>query len=348
MTQQTSLPINSWIKKGLSLVLIFTLMSSSYLFFKSASTRNWFHWSTLNYWAFLVAFIALIGSWLIETIRIRLIASGLGDQISFRKVLGINLATAFSGNVTPFSSGGVPTQIYLLCKNGIQPGKSSAIVTIRVIFTTLLFTLLSPLLLIFYYAKFSSGLVHEITTVAIPLALILSVVLITFIIKPKIARNLVAFLIRGLEFMKLGNRFQPFLDKSLSELDVFHESIKLFRKGLNFYLTILFTFLYWAVFFSIAPLLMYAFNFNATQVFFESILFQFILVFVLAYLPIPGGSGVMELSLFSVFVFIPLHIRAIFILAWRFVSYYLSTIIGGFVLLKIINRGTDPAEELLN
>jgi conserved hypothetical protein len=347
---QISLPVSirSWLKKGLSLVLLFAVISTSYLFFKSASARSWFHWDKLNYWAFLIAFLALVGSWIIETVRIRLIASGLGDDLSFGKVLSINLATAFTGNVTPFCSGGVPTQIYLLCQSGIQPGKSSAIVTIRVIFTTLLFTLLSPLLLIFYYTKFSSGLIHQITTVAIPVAFLLTIVLIAFIIKPKIARYLVAFLIRCLKCTKLGLKIEPFLNKALGELEVFHDSIRTFRKGLNFYLVIIFTFLYWAVFFSIAPLLMYAFNFNATEVFLESILFQFILVFILAYLPIPGGSGVMEVSLFSVFVFIPLHIRAIFILAWRFLSYYLSTIVGGFVLLKIINRHSDPAEGLPN
>lgn len=345
---QTSLPIKSWSKKGLSLVLLFTVTSSGYLFFKSASSRNWFNWDRLNYWAFLVAFLALIGSWVIETIRIRLIASGLGDQISFGKVLSINLATAFTGNVTPFSSGGVPTQIYLLCQNGIQPGRSSAIVTIRVILTTLLFTLLSPLLLIFYYTKFPSGLVHQITTVAIPLACLLTIFLIALIIKPKIARYLVAFLIWCLKSTKAGAKIGPVLNKALSELEVFHESIKTFRKGINFYLVILFTFLYWTVFFSIAPLLMYAFNLDATEVFLESIFFQYILVFILAYLPIPGGSGVMELSLFSAFAFIPLHVRAIFILAWRFLSYYLSTIVGGFVLLKIINRPPGPAEGLPN
>jgi glycosyltransferase 2 family protein len=345
---QTSLPIKSWFKKGLSLVLVFSIISSGFLFLSSASARNWFHWDKLNYWAILAACLTLLCSWLIEAVRIRLIATGLGDQIAFTKVLGINLATAFTGNVTPFNSGGVPTQIFLLCQNGIQPGKASAIVTIRVILTTLLFTLLSPLLLAFFYTKFPFGLVHQITTIAIPLACLVSVFLIAFIIKPKLARYLVASLIKCLKSSKLGVKIQPLLAKALSELEVFNESIRTFRKGLNFYLVILYTILYWTLFFSIAPLLMYAFNFNATDVFVESIIFQFVLVFIIAYLPIPGGSGIMELSLFSVFIFIPLHVRAIFILAWRFLSYYLSTIVGGIVLLRIVNRPSDPAAELPN
>ncbi len=339
----TTLPIKSWFKKGLSLVLILTLLSSWFLFCSSSSTEGWFNWNNLNYWGLLMAFAALIGSWLIEAVRIRLIASGLGETISFTKVLGINLATLFTGNVTPFSSGGVPTQIYLLCQQGVQPGKASAIVTLRVIMTTLLFTLFSPILLIFYHTKFPFGLLHRITTVAIPLSCLLSIGLISFIIKPKIAHYLFSFLIKCLKFTKLSHKIQPLLEKFLKELEVFHQSIKAFRKGINFYLVVLCTFLYWATFFSIAPLMMFAFGFNATEVFVESILFQFILVFVLAYLPVPGGSGIMELGLYSVFVFIPLHFRAIFIFAWRLVSYHLATLVGGIILLRIINRPAQPA-----
>lgn len=335
---QTSLPIKSWCKKGLSLVLILTLFSSGFLFVSSASAKTWFDWEKLNYWAFFASCLALIVSWLVEVVRLRLIASGLGEQVSFQRMLGINLATSFTGNVTPFNSGGVPTQIYLLCQNGIQPGKASAIVTIRVITTTLLFTVFSPILLIFYYTKVPFGLLHRVTTVAIPLSCLVSIFLIVFIIKPKSTEHLGNFFIKCLRFTKFGPKLEPWFNKLLGELAVFHQSIKTFRNGLNFYLVLFCTFLYWAIFFAIAPLLMYAFGFNATEVFIESILFQFILVFILAYLPIPGGSGIMELGLYSVFVFIPIQVRAIFILVWRFLSYHLSTLVGGIVLLRIINR----------
>ena len=260
-------------------------------------------------------------------------------------MLRINLATHFTGNVTPFSSGGVPTQIFLLCQNGIKPGKASAIVTIRVIMTTLLFTLVSPILLFFYYAKFPAGLLHRVIIMAIPLACLLSIALIIFIIKPKLAQTIFGCLISRVQSIKFCAKLNPLLTNFLVELEVFHQSIKIFRKDLNFFLVILCTWLYWIIFFAIAPLLMFAFGFNATEVFLESILFQFILVFILAYLPVPGGSGIMELGLYSVFIFIPLQFRAIFILVWRLLSYYVSTLIGGIILLRIINRITSPVGD---
>jgi uncharacterized protein (TIRG00374 family) len=127
------------------------------------------------------------------------------------------------------------------------------------------------------------------------------------------------------------------LERLTLEAEIFQRSIKEFRNWTNIILVFLLTILYWILFFGIAPLLMYAFGLNPAGKITEIILLQFILIFVLAYLPIPGGTGVMELSLYSVLVFIPLQFRAVFIFIWRFLSYYLSTFVGGVVLLKLLN-----------
>ncbi len=336
--EKPAFPLKKLLVKGLSLVIILTIVSSVLLFSSSVTSGNWLKLNQLNYPAFGLACLALILSWLAEGLRIKLIASGLGERISFIKIFGINLASSFTGNVTPFSSGGVPTQIFLLCRNGLTPGRAGALVTIRIVVSTLLFTIVAPFLILFYHARFSFGILHQITTFAIPLAGILSLGLIVFIIKPKLAAHLLLALLNSLKLGRLGHRIQPYLEKITLEAEVFHRSIKEFRNWLNIILLFCLTVVYWVFFFGIAPLLMYAFGLNPVGKITEIILLQFILVFVLAYLPIPGGTGVMELSLYSVLVFIPLQFRAVFIFLWRFLSYYLSTFVGGFVLLKLINQ----------
>ncbi|HEX7712886.1 MAG TPA: flippase-like domain-containing protein [Bacillota bacterium] len=341
----TQLPVKDWFFKGLSLVLIFTLLSTGYLLFNSTSPNLWSGFGKINLGAFGLACLALVGSWLIEVCRIILIAGGLGEKLSFMNVLGINLAATFSGNVTPFYSGGIPTQIYLLCRNGISPGKSSAIVTLRVIISTLIFTLVSPFLLLFYHAKFSVGIIRQVTTVAIPLSVLASACLILFIVKPKLASGIFTRILKLLEFIGLKKKIQPVMEKFLNELESFHDAIKEFRKGINFYLTFICSFLYWVCFFAIAPFLMAAFGMDISQIFWQSILFQFILVFIISYIPIPSGSGIMEFGFYSVFVFIPMQLRAIFILVWRFLSYHVATFIGGIILLRTLNRSNDSDVE---
>lgn len=336
--KKQAFPLKKLLIKGLSLVIILTIVSSVFLFSSSVNSGNWLKLNQLNYPALGLACFALILSWLTEGLRIKLIAFGLGERISFVKIFSINLASSFTGNVTPFNSGGVPTQIYLLCRNGLTPGRASALVTIRIVVSTLLFTIVSPFLIVFYHARFSFGILHQVTTIAIPLAGILSLGLIIFIINPKLAAHLLLGILNSLKLGRLGHRIEPYIEKLALEAEVFHRSIKEFRNWLNIVVVFCLTVAYWAFFFGIAPLLMYAFGLNPAGKIIEIILLQFILVFVLAYLPIPGGTGVMELSLYSVLVFIPLQFRAIFILLWRFISYYLSTFVGGFVLLKLINQ----------
>jgi uncharacterized protein (TIRG00374 family) len=330
--------MQKWFRGGASLVLILTLCSSAVIMLSSFPRHSQNLWQRFNYPFLLLACLALVLSWLIEAVRIWLIASGLGEKISLLRVLNINLATSFIGNITPFYSGGIPTQIYLLTQSGIQPGRSSAIVTIRLIISTLLFTVFAPFLLFFTHQHFSFGLIRQVTMVAIPISALVSLLLITFIIKPKLAQTLMTYLLKLVHRSRFSAKIAPFAEKFLSELEIFHNSIKEFRKALNFYLVIITTFLYWVCFFTVAPLLMQAFGLNTSGMFLQSIVMQFILFFIMAYLPIPGGSGVMELGLFSVLSFVPLHLRALLIIMWRFLSYHLSTLVGGIILLRIINR----------
>lgn len=333
-----SFPLKKLLIKGLSVVILLTIISSFFLFSTSLNSGRLIKLHQLNYLALGLACLALIFSWLAEVFRIKIIASGLGERISFLKIFGINLASTFTGNVTPFNSGGVPTQIFLLCRNGLTPGRAGALVTIRIVVTTLLFTIVAPFLLLFYHTRFSFGILRNITTIVIPLAAVLSIGLTIFILNPKLTADLLMKLLNFLKLGRLGRWIEPFLDRIILEAEIFHSSIKEFRNWLNIILVFFFTIVYWLFFFGIAPLLMYAFGLNPADKIIEIILLQFILMFILAYLPIPGGTGVMELSLYSILVFVPLQFRAVFILLWRFLSYYLSTFVGGFVLLKLINQ----------
>lgn len=342
MIKQT-FPLKKLLIKGLSLVIILAIASSIFLFASSISSGNFPKLNRLKYPALGMAILSLLLSWLAEGLRVKLIADGLGEPIPFVKLLGINLASSFTGNVTPFNSGGVPTQIFLLCRIGLAPGKAGALVTIRMVVTTLLFTIVSPFLILFYHARFSFGILRHVTTIAIPLAIILSIGLVIFIIKPKLVSNLLLKILNSLKLGRLGYKIGPYLERLTLEVEIFQRSIKEFRNWVNIILILLLTILYWFLFFGIAPLLMYAFGLNPAGKITEIILLQFILIFVLAYIPIPGGTGVMELSLYSLLVFIPLQFRAVFIFIWRFLSYYLSTFVGGVVLLKILNSRIQSA-----
>lgn len=348
------LPVRKWLVRGLTLILIFTLLSTGYLLYQSAAHGLKIDFQKFRLDAFGTAILILILSWLIEASRLSFIINGIADndpaqKIHFAKVLEINLATSFAGNITPFYSGGIPTQIYLLCQAGLQPGKSSAVVTLRVIISSLVFTLLTPFLLLFYRSRLTDGYMRNATSIAIPIAFVLSGLLLLFIIKPGIASNFLTLLMKLFTkkrstrepSQKSKSRVQTFINRLFTQIEVFHDSIKQFRNGIYFYLAFLFSVLYWAGFFAIAPFLMYACGINVSGMFWQIILFQFILVFIVAYIPIPSGSGIMEFGFYSVFSFIPPPLRALFIFIWRILSYHIATFVGGFILVKLINQQSD-------
>lgn len=332
------LPIRNWFLSGLSLILFFTILSTGYLFLNSGTHGLQIDFSKFKFDSFGLVLLMLISSWLIESSRISFIVTGLGERISFFKVLEINLATAFTGNITPFYSGGIPTQIYLLCKTGLSPGKSSAVVTMRVILSTLVFTILTPFLLLLYHTKLTNNYLRHVTSIAIPIAFALAALLLLFITRPRIASDLLAFLMSPFRTTRFHRKLQPIIIKLFKEIEIFQNSIKEFRRGIYFYLAFLFSILYWSCFFAIAPCLMSACGIKFGDQFWQIIFFQFILVFMIAYIPIPSGSGVMELGLYSVFSFIPPGMRALFIFAWRLISYHIVTFVGGIILIKLINK----------
>ena len=60
----------------------------------------------------------------------------------------------------------------------------------------------------------------------------------------------------------------------------------------------------------------------------QIVLLQFIIIFLISFLPIPGGSGLAEMGLYSVFaIYLPKHLLAIAVMIWRFISYHLNTLV---------------------
>jgi hypothetical protein len=61
---------------------------------------------------------------------------------------------------------------------------------------------------------------------------------------------------------------------------------------------------------------------------------QVMIVLIMAYVPVPGGSGVAEFGLATLFApFVPSHILGVFIVAWRFFTYYIPLTLGGLLTL---------------
>lgn len=281
-----------------------------------------------------LAFVAMFSAWLVETYRLQVMCSLLGGELSFPATFRIVLASTFAAAATPFSSGQGPLQVYLLHRHGhLTWGSATALFSVRTAFTSLLFSGSVPLLIL--YLGPSSWLPPVLI---LPLFLASCAIAgFTFLFlalagKPELLRSLC------LRIAKARRLPRPWRRRLLRRLGQEARSFqlafpRLLRASLAHLLLILgLTVLYWLLYFLAAPFLWQALGVHLPWG--EALAFQAVFNFALSHLPLPGGSGVAELGLSSVFSRLAgANLAALFALLWRLVSYYFGLIAGGAALL---------------
>jgi hypothetical protein len=100
-------------------------------------------------------------------------------------------------------------------------------------------------------------------------------------------------------------------------------------------LSFLVTLISMGIYFLIAPTLLYGLGIQVPVM--KAIILQLVLTYLLVFVPTPGASGVAELGGFSLFALIcPKELLGVYVLLWRFFAFYISVIIGGFVLIRMV------------
>lgn len=348
-----STPSPSLIRKGLTVALSASLLTLVILFFASTSSLTWRTLSSFNPMAMLFLGLLVILSWVVEGLRVQLIGRVLGERLSLRKILGINMATLFSGNITPFTSGGAPTQVFLLHRSGVSLGKATAMVTLRMALSTLFFTIGGPILIFLFQKEILTRLNLMAFAVPIRIALFLALgasIGIVFILWRPSRGNTFADWLFSLKWVQhiLKERTESWRQGFLREMAEFNDALQVIRnKPIHLFWIMVYTFCYWIIFFSIAPAILLGFGLSIGSQLSWIIFLQFVLLFLLSFIPIPGGSGVAELGFYSVFAFfVPKHILAIVVALWRLSSYHLSTLVGGVFFIKLIGAKTPSQADL--
>lgn len=335
----------SFLKKGLTLTLLFSLATLTFLFFHSATPDTWRSIFYFNPETIFLLLILVIASWLVEALRVKLIAGTLGEKVGFSNILRINMVGLFTGNITPFTSGSVPAQVYLFHRLGVSLGKATAIVTTRMVFTSLFFMIGGPAALYLFRRRLLEELgIQHLSVVINSMLLFLLVLSFVFLLvviwRPHYGRALVKKVFSlGLVRKILGARAEAICERFLCEVQEFQSClVTIFRhRFLPVVGVISLTVLYWLINLSIAPAVLKGFGVNIGHRLFRLFLLEFVILFLVSLIPIPGGSGFTEMGLYSLFsIYLPKHLLAVSVVIWRFLSYYLTTLIGGLFFLRYL------------
>lgn len=332
-----------FIKKGLLATLAVSLLVTGVLLLTTLDGRTWAGVLQFNPFSMIVAALMLFGSWVVEALRIQLLSKMMDGRIHLWDAVLINLATNFSSNVTPFTSGGPPTQVYLLHRKGLTVGKATAVVSIRIALSSLTTSLFGPLLFVLFRPHFPKFWASDALFF---IAAVVSGFSALPVFLPHTTKVLFQWLVGRKLFRRiLGSRFDATFERLVTEAEEFHSNLVIIfkKKKLQLALVILYTVLYWPLYLAIAPVIL-LFGLGMQVVLSTLLVVQFVWLFLISCVPIPGGSGVTEVGFAALFRLfgVPQHLLGVFVLIWRVFSYYLNTFLGGAVFMRIMAR---PKQE---
>ena len=311
------------------LLVLITFVVIFFFLFRETNLRDFIHRINVFYLILLFAFLLLI--WFFDALKFYIVVKLSGGKISFSKSFEIVLASIFGSNVTPFYSGGIPTQVYFLSKFAESVGKATAISVLYMILTLVVYLVFSVILLATPHG-FITGLRKDFFMSLASVVFVFSFFAFFFMRFPKKAKGIIEFISKKI----FPGKFDPSgLERSI---DDFSKGLSLFfteNKALSF-LSVIVAFIAQTLFLFLTPLSFKALNISFSLK--EILLSQIAMQFTTSVGATPGGIGIMDAAFAAFFKpFAPRSIAQLTLL-YRLVSFYIPTLIGGIYFYKLLRE----------
>ncbi len=263
---------------------------------------------------------------------------------TFKDAFKLSVITRFFNGVTPFSAGGRPLQVFELKKHGLRVLEgTNVIVQNFVIFQTSL-TIYSVITLILnsIFKFFTPDSFLFNMTI---LGFIVNVVILLFALFLSISKNvnkkIVKFIINvGTKLKLIKNREKQY-EKWEKTCNEYYDAFNDFKhKKSLIFSTIAIQLVALTFFYSVAYTVFLSLGYNPGSLIGVIVGSNFVFL-TGSYIPIPGGSGGIEYAFLSYFgTFLTKGLLSPVLIIWRFITYYLPTLIGGIVfnIRKRVNK----------
>lgn len=277
-------------------------------------------------------------------LRIQVMSGSLGYRVPLPHCMNMVLAGLLAGTITPGQAGGEPVRVHELYRSGVKLGDAAAVVIMERVLDGIILTVMGIILMTlmtrFFWSSFSPGLYL--------LVIIAWILMISFLIIPvlairypemtkKVLMKLVNWLVPKLSWWSSSP--QTLVELADKEIDNLFMSMARFAGTARMGLLggAITTGLFWVTEFLVASFILMGLGLGPAVV--ESFFFQ-ILIAIINMIPLtPGSSGITELSTSSLYaLIIPTGMIGIFVLLWRFITFYLNIMLGAIAGLAIFKR----------
>jgi len=292
--------------------------------------------------------------WMMWGIRLRVLSNSIDKkvQIGVWESTKIIIANLFLANITPSMAGGEPVRIYLLNKNGLSIGDSTAAVLGERLLDAIFLLLCVPFAFWILRNSIQTGLLKNALTLAI-IAFIVGVILFVYAIKsPERVKSILIWFSNKLRrFSKKKESKHSVVKKISSEVDNFHNSMTFFVKDgkIAFLKAFILTGVFWAVGWVIPILILMGLGLELNEIpIIESCAAQVLLIIIVMIPTTPGSAGVTEGGIYGLYgVFIPGNITTVFMIVFRILTYYVGLIAGAIFQYRIFKSVASFSLESL-
>lgn len=326
------------------LTILIGLSVASYMLYRSYDPSVFMNaswtWQT-TFWIFIALIMMAIRDFA-YMVRIRILTDyKLNWKQSFQTIMLWEFASA----ITPSVVGGSGVAIYLVNKEGITAGRSTAVVMTTAFLDELFYILMVPLIILVvgYNDLFPVALEKEIFGITLGTQGIFLVGYFFIVFLTSTILYAVFFRPRGFKWILLHVFRLPFLRKwraGASEVgdDIMVTSKELKSKPFSFWLkAFTATFFSWTARYWVVNFIILAFIMVDDHLLIYAR--QLVMWVIMLISPTPGSTGVAEIA-FSGFLkdFIPIGLAAALAFLWRLISYYPYLFIGAIILPRWIKR----------
>ena len=258
-------------------------------------------------------------------------------------------------SITPLSAGGEPFQVYYMNKHGIPPSKAVSIpvgiyVISQITFVILgLICMIGSLFLPTTNGNVGATVISASSWIGFSLNFLLIFLVILVSINKKIGHGLITGILKLLKKMRIikDKQYESIYNKAMNLVGDYQKTMKGYAKNLGTFFSELFlSFANWFLRYCM-PYIVYCIFFGFHSELFLSIFVQTVMIELAStFFPLPGGTGMAELS-FTAF-FSALMGPNIFwaMLFWRILTYYSYIIRGTIIIIYDYARGNKKQEWL--
>jgi hypothetical protein len=341
-------------KKGLVLVFSIGVLTVAGIIFFTFDTSTLDALKRISAAYLVLAVLAVLLSWYFSAAAFYILTRAIKRPISMVASGKVYLGGSFFGFITPFGSGLMPTQVYLLSREKLSPGQATAVAGARAMTSSWLFAFLGLTILIAFRSAVPEGTGTNILIGVVAVAIIWCLLALYIIKRPSDASRILrrALNSRIMHLWLKRDRRARFESRVDDEIGRLSTNLRDLFSPRNYFALALVFFVEvgaWFALFSVLPLVLLGLGWEGS---FSTLIFRMFLLFCLVPAsPTPGGSGAVELG-FTVLLFnvVPAHLIGLVVLVWRALTYYFTLIAGSLVVAKLFTRmsplqGADVVES---